>query len=99
MSDSTIYRDGKVHVIGKECDACAFTPNRIIPGGRVAEIVRETKDADGASFICHKTTIAGGGDADAVCRGWYDRFADADPIFAMARRLGYIEFVTEVPHE
>lgn len=96
---STIYRDGRVHVVGKDCDACAFTPNRIIPGARVAEIVRETKGETGASFICHKTTIAGQGQEDAVCKGWYDRFADDDPIFAVARRLGYIEFVvTEETH-
>jgi hypothetical protein len=91
---ATIFRDGKVHVIGKECDQCAFSPNRIIPGSRVAGIVRDTKDESGASFVCHKTTIKGG-DEDAVCRGWYDRFADTDPIFAMARALGAIEFVRE----
>jgi hypothetical protein len=90
---STIARDGKVHIVGKECDACAFSPNRIVEGKVVAQIVRDTKDLPGASFICHKTTIAGQGEADAVCKGWYDRFADDDPIFAVARRLGYIEFV------
>jgi hypothetical protein len=91
-----IYRLRKVHVMGKKCDACAFSPNRIIPGARVADIVRETKDTDGASFICHKTTLAGTG--DAVCRAWYDQFADGDPTFVMAERMGVIEFVEEPTH-
>lgn len=87
MADT--YRDGKVHVLAEKCAACAFSPGRIVPGARVAEIVRETKDVEGAHFICHETTIAGTG--DAICAGWYEHFGDSDPLIRLADRLGLIE--------
>lgn len=88
MADT--YRDGKVHVMAERCAQCAFTPQRIVPGSRVAQIVRETKDDAGAHFICHKTTLAGGG--DAICAAWYDTFGDRDPILCLAEAMGVIEF-------
>lgn len=89
MSDT--FRDGKVHVLSKKCGHCAFTPERIVPGARVAQIVRDTKDVPGAHFICHETTIAG--DGDAICAGWYDRFSESDPLLKLARCMGVIERV------
>lgn len=89
MADT--YRDGKVHVLSEKCAQCAFTPQRIVPGARVASIVRETKDVEGAHFICHETTIAQQG--DAICAGWFDRFADQDPLLRLAGSMGIIERV------
>ena len=87
------YRNGKVHVLAEKCGQCAFTPRRIIPGARVADIVRSTVEEDGAHFICHKTTIAG--DGDAICAGWYEHFGDRDPLLRLADRMGIIERVAE----
>jgi hypothetical protein len=87
MADT--FRNGKVHVLRTKCNQCAFTPERIVPGARVAGIVADTKDEPGAHFICHKTTIAG--DGDAICRGWYDKLGDIDPIIQLAQRMGIIE--------
>ncbi|QTF81596.1 hypothetical protein SEA_PULCHRA_81 [Microbacterium phage Pulchra] len=87
------FRDGKVHVLSEKCGQCAFTPQRIVPGSRVADIVRETKDVEGAHFICHETTIAGQG--DAICAGWYDRFADSDPLLRLANSMGVIDRSTQ----
>jgi hypothetical protein len=85
------FRDGKVHVMAEKCAQCAFTSGRIVPGSRVAQIVRDTKDEEGAHFICHLTTIAG--DGDAMCAGWYDRFGEDDNLMRMADRMGIIERV------
>lgn len=86
-----VYRDGRVHVLSEECDTCIFRPKtRPVDGKRVAEMVRETMDTDGSTVICHSTLY---GDRDnAICRGWYDRLADRDPILQLARTLGVVEF-------
>ncbi|QGJ89490.1 hypothetical protein PBI_SMARTIES_87 [Microbacterium phage Smarties] len=86
------FRDGRVHVLSEKCGQCAFTPQRIVPGSRVADIVRETKDEPGAHFICHEATIDG---AAAICAGWYDRFADSDPLLVMADSMGIIDRTTK----
>lgn len=91
MADT--FRDGKVHVLSDKCAQCAFTPGRIVTGGRVADIVRQTADVDGAHFICHKTTIAG--DGDAICAGWYEHFGSRDPLLRLAECMGIIERVDE----
>lgn len=87
-----IYRDGKVHVMREQCDACLFTPQRLVSGATAAAIVRNTKDLVGATFACHKGTIAG---EDAICRAWFDKFADQDYILRSAKALGIIEEVDD----
>lgn len=92
MPAHNVYRDGKVHVLSEECATCIFRPHeRPVEGGRVAELVRETMDADGASVVCHSTLYKGGGRKHAVCRGWYDRLADRDTTFRLAKAMGVIE--------
>lgn len=73
--------------------AYGIQEKRIVPGSRVADIVRETKDVEGAHFICHETTIAGTG--DAICAGWCDRFSESNPLLVMADRMGVIDRTTE----
>lgn len=90
MTTSTIYRDGKVHVLAEQCSACLLSPGRIVSGARAAQIVRDTKDDPGATFICHKAQLAG---EDAICRGWFDRLGDRDPILRLAATVGVLEFV------
>lgn len=83
------YRDGKIHVMSKQCDHCLLSPNRLVSGKRAAEIVSKTKDELGATFTCHKGNLIG---CDAICRRWYDKFAKNDPILQLAEAKGLIEF-------
>lgn len=86
------YRDGKVHVLSEKCAQCAFTPRRIVPGSRVADIVRTTREEPGAHFICHEATID---QEDAICAGWWDRFASEDPVLMAAQSMGIIDRTTQ----
>lgn len=82
MSAHNIYRDGQVHVLAEECRTCIFRPSRPVSGSRVAEMVRETKDDDGSTVVCHSTLYR---DVDnAICRGWWDRFARDDAVCRLA---------------
>ncbi len=86
-----IFREGKVHVLSEECASCVFNPHeRPVPGATVAGIVRDTKDTDGSTLVCHSTILYG--DHSAICRGWYDRLADKDTIVLAAKGMGIIEF-------
>lgn len=95
MPKHTIYRDGKVHVLSRECATCIFNPHtRFVDGARVAEMVRGTKDEDAATIVCHSTLYNVDGENDrkhAVCRGWYDRLGDRDPTLRLAKAMGAIK--------
>lgn len=92
-----IYRDGRIHVMSEECSTCIFKPHtRPVDGARVAGMVRDTKDKDGATVVCHKT-LYGQAEHHAICRGWYDRLGDRDNTLRLARMLDVIEF-QEVGH-
>lgn len=96
MPKHRIYREGKVHVLSDECKTCIFRPHtRPVEGARVAEMVRDTKDEAGATVVCHSTLHRGHKD-HAVCRGWFDRLGDRDPIIQMAVAMDRIEY-QEVP--
>ena len=90
------YRDGKVHVMADKCKTCIFNPHtRPVEGKRVAEMVRGTKDDDGSTVVCHSTLYTGGEEKHAICKGWYDRFADQDTILRLAEAMDVIEFQEE----
>lgn len=92
MPAHNIYRDGKIHVMSEECKTCIFKPHtRPVDGARVAGMVRATKDNPGSTVVCHSTLYRGGKRQHAVCRGWYDRLGDRDPIIALAKARKVIE--------
>lgn len=71
MPSHNIFRDGKVHVASKECATCIFKPHtRPVDGARVAGMVRDTKDEDGSSVVCHTTLYKG--DEPEFCDGCKD---------------------------
>ena len=86
------FRDGKIHVMREKCANCLLSPDRLVSGARAAEIVRSTKDDDGATFTCHRASMAG---EDAICRGWYDKFAASDMVLRLAESMGVIEEVDD----
>jgi len=91
-----IFRDGKVHVLSEECKTCIFNPHtRPVSGARVAGMVRDTMSTDGSTVVCHSTLYEpeGAPKENAICRGWYDRLGDRDPLLQAADRLGIIEEV------
>lgn len=85
-----IYRDGEVHVLSEKCATCIFRPHeRPVDGARVAGMVRDTMDTEGATVVCHKTIYTEGID-NAICRGWWDRFADRDNTLRLAQAIGIV---------
>jgi hypothetical protein len=87
-----IYREGKVHVLAAECGTCIFKPHtRPVDGARVAGMVRATRGEHGATVVCH-STLYGGAEHHAICRGWYDRLAHEDHILRLALIADVIEF-------
>lgn len=85
-----VYRDGEVHVLREECASCIFKPHeRPVDGARVAGMVRDTADTEGATVVCHSTLYQEGVE-NAVCRGWWDRLADRDPTLRLAKALGVV---------
>lgn len=97
MTEHNIFRDGKVHLLSEKCATCIFRPaTRPVDGARVAGMVRDTKDVDGATVVCHSTLYEPEGQPqeNAICRGWWDRFAGNDPILQFA---GVMDVIKEVP--
>lgn len=90
MAEHNVYRDGKVHLLSEECATCIFKPAaRPVNGARVAGMVRDTMDTPGATVVCHKTLYRDV-DEHAICRGWFDRLGDRDPILRLAAAMGVI---------
>lgn len=92
MTETNVFRDGKVHVLSEECATCIFNPaTRPVEGKRVAELVRDTMSEDGSTVVCHSTLYKDNERKHAVCRGWYDRLGSRDGLLQVAERLGIIE--------
>lgn len=92
---TNIYRGGQVHVLASACATCIFRPAaRPVDGARVAGMVRDTRDEPGATVPCHHTLGYLDEDAPdaAICRGWWDRFAERDPILRLAEGMGILAF-------
>ena len=94
MSKPDIAYDGKVWVRGRKCDACLYSPDRIVPGSRARELTEETRRTEGASFICHKGQVSD--EQNSICRGWWDAFAAEDQTMRMVVAMGLVAY-TEVP--
>lgn len=91
-AEHNVFRDGKVHVLSRECATCIFNPaTRPVEGSRVAELVRGTMNEDGSTVVCHSTLYKDSERKHAVCRGWYDRLGERDGLLQVAERLGIIE--------
>jgi len=87
-----IFRDDKVHVLSEKCATCIFNPaTRPVSGNRVAGMVRDTMDTEGATVVCH-STLNTRPKRNAVCRGWYDRLGMRDNLLRLARVMGLIQW-------
>lgn len=88
MTETDVYRDGKIHVQKRMCDTCIFWPGNLmrLEPGRVEGMVEECGDT--GCIPCHKHLD---GPGQAVCRGFFDRHRN-QPL-QIAERLGMIEEV------
>jgi hypothetical protein len=86
-----VAHSGVVHVQAEMCSTCIFRPGNLmnLKPGRVKEMV-EGSLADEAGITCHKT-IYGQAAQEAVCAGFYDRYAHRVTTFQIAERLGAIK--------
>lgn len=83
-------------VINEKCNQCLFTKDRIVSEKRMREVLADCARSD-THFVCHKSSIAGGG--NACCRGFYDRAiatGKAPQFMRIAQRLDMVKFI-EVP--
>lgn len=88
------YRDGKVHVLEDRCSTCVFRPGNLmsLSPGRLAELARENVAVDSA-LQCHQTlSYAADPAPPAVCRGFYDAYADQTFPLRLAQTIGLVEF-------
>jgi len=86
-----VYRNGKVHVLRRQCPTCIFFPgNRMdLEPGRVEGMVAQCERTQGC-IPCHSTTFRQDPQGEAVCKGFFDRHATVPLI--VADKLGYIEW-------
>jgi hypothetical protein len=68
------YRDGRVHVLDRLCRTCVFRPGNLMQlrPGRLRSMVAEAIAGESA-ITCHSTL---GTDRPAICRGYFNRYAD-----------------------
>lgn len=87
------WRDGTVHVLADRCSTCVFRPGNLmsLQPGRLAQLARDNIAADSA-LTCHQTLpYATDYDAPpAVCRGFYDAYADQTLPLRLARAMDLI---------
>lgn len=91
MDKTQIAVDGKVNVRATACDHCLFSKDRLVSGAQARDIIRTTRDTDGASFICHRGQVSD--EPDSVCRTWFDKYAAEDMYFRLAIGLDLIREV------
>lgn len=73
-------------LMAEPCGQCLTTKNRIVPGARAAQIIRDCREQD-TKFICHKTKAT-------ACRGVHDAIGGCRA-YRMARAFG----IAVVEHE
>lgn len=91
------FRDGRVHVLDGKCSTCIFRPGNLmnLAAGRVKEMV-EGAVGNGSCIPCHSTLVTG---APAICRGFWDSYADQVVALRLAQALEMIVFDAAPPKE
>jgi len=94
MSDTDVFRDGKVHVQESKCSTCIYRPGNLmhLQAGR-KDAMQADAIADDGVIPCHQTIRAytGEGGSESVCRGFFD-VAKHEGLLAVAERIGIVEF-------
>lgn len=90
VSDHEVWRDGAVHVLSERCATCIFRGGNLmhLESGRVKEMVDHCL-ANDSVIPCHKTIYVEGV-RPAVCRGFFDAYAESIWPLRLAAALDYI---------
>lgn len=86
-----VYRDGLVHVQADRCPTCIFRPGNLmhLDPGRVRGMVEECLADDAGNIPCHDTL----GGPEAICRGFWDGYADRQAVLRLAVAMGIVKEV------
>lgn len=84
-----VARDGKVWVRGSACENCLLGSDRLVDGERARQLIRDTRAAEGGSFVCHRSQVSD--EPEAICSEWWERFAMEDVTMRLAVVLGLVE--------
>lgn len=87
LSPSLPNRPDLFQVKATRCDSCLFTPERLVPGSRAAQIIKDC-ESKGTHFICHKGSLIG---HNICCREFFDRKDTL--VVRLALALGKVVFV------
>jgi hypothetical protein len=95
VTETNVFRDGKVHVQAKKCSTCIYRPGNLMklaPGRK--DSMQADAIKDGGVIPCHQTIEAYTGERgeENVCRGFFD-VAKHEGLLAVAERMGCVEFV------
>lgn len=85
-----VYRDGKVHVLKRQCKTCIFGTRSPVDIERT-QGMKEEADRDNSTIVCHSTLLNEDQD-NAACRGYFDQRSSAT--LRLAESMGVVEFVT-----
>ena len=84
-----VYRDGKVHVRAEQCKNCLLGANRLVDGTRARQLVTDTREGEGSTFVCHRSQVSD--EPEAICATWWERFAEEDATCRMAIAMDVVE--------
>lgn len=93
MTRHNVYRDGKVHVMERQCSTCIFGAKSPIGDERRKGMVSEATRGD-STIVCH-STLHRGDVGHAACRGFFN--LGVSSTLRMAEGMGVIEYDPEPP--
>jgi hypothetical protein len=71
MNKFNIFRNGHVYVMAKQCSTCIYRRDSLTPRKRVKQMQTQAI-AEQTAIVCHHTI---GTRSNAVCRGFFNRYA------------------------
>lgn len=91
MTPPPVASDGEVRVCREMCPTCVFRPGNLmhLQPGRLREMI-DTARAGESGIVCHSTLER---EEAALCRGWFDRYAQTVWTVRLAVALGVIREV------
>lgn len=92
-----IFHSGQVHVMTAMCSTCVFRPGNLMElrRGRLKDLVDENLKND-AALPCHATVYGMHGleGQKAVCRGFFERYANDVTALRIARLMRMIKEIS-----
>jgi hypothetical protein len=90
--------DPRPQLLSARCSTCVLRPgNRMrLRPGRLADLVASNR-ATGTLLICHQTTYGQRPEGEAMCRGYFDAYAEGSAVAQVMERLTGPDWYREVP--